>query len=153
MEAEIVIRGYPSRMRFAEWQQANLLAEEQLPRLTEKQKERVRRLHISEKEYAVVLKAGELAQAHSLKEMEKVANCIRRVVREQDPESELTTLFWDFGGHKFEYIIQHSISPGRVKECPYAIPPELVDELVLGREGAEERLAQAVGNDLALMAG
>jgi len=96
---------------------------------------------------------GELAQAHSLKEMEKVTNCIRRVVRERDPESELTTLFWDFGGHKFEYIIQRLISPGRVKECSYAIPPELVDELVLGREGAEERLAQAVGNDLALMAG
>jgi len=152
MEAEIIIRGFPTRHRFAEWRRANMLSVEELPRLTKEQVERARKLRITEKGFAVALKASELSRDHSFEKMERVAKCIHQVLREHDPQSELATLIWDFGERKFEYVVKHRISPGLTPEAIYSISPDIVDEVVLGHEGAEEKLATMVAKDLELLA-
>jgi hypothetical protein len=151
MQTEIILRGYPSRKRFAEWQQANMLPDEQLPRLTKEQAERARKLRISEKGFAIALKAAELARVQSFEKMERVAKCIHQVLRKHDPQSELATLVWDFSAHKFDYVVKHRSAPEQALEATYSIPPEVVDEVVLEHEGAEQKLATMVARDLDLL--
>ena len=151
MQTEIILRGFPSRKRFADWQQANTLPDEKLPRLTREQAERARRLRISEKGFAIALKAGELAREQSFEKMERVAKCIHQVLRRHEPQSELATLVWDFGAHKFDYVVKHGNGPGKALEAIYPIPPEMVDEVVLEHEGAEQKLAAMVARDLELL--
>jgi hypothetical protein len=153
MEAEIIIRGIPSRQRFAEWRQANMLSAEQLPRLTKEQAERARKLRISEKGFAVALKASELARDQSFEKMESVAKRIQQVLQKHDPDSELAVLVWDFDEKRFNYVVKRRNGPGQALEATYPIPPEMVDELVLERDGAEQKLASRVANDLELLVG
>src|SRR5579863_392272 len=77
---ELVLRGYPSSLRFAEWQQANSLPADKLPHLNEGQKARARDLRISERGYAISLKAAELARQRADAKMDRVA----RVIAESD---------------------------------------------------------------------
>jgi len=151
METEIIIRGFPPRHRFAEWQQANMMPAEDLPRLTKEQADRARKLRISEKGFAVALKAGELARDQSFEKMERVAKRIHQVLRKHDPDSELATLVWDFGAHRFDYVVKHQNGPGQALETTYSIPPEMVDEVVLEHEGAEHKLVTKVANDLSYL--
>jgi hypothetical protein len=151
MEAEIILRGYPPRQRFADWQQANMLSDEQLPRLTEEQTERARKLRITEKGFAIALKAGELARVQSFEKMEHVAKRIHQVLQKHGPHSELVTLVWDFGAHVFTYVVKHRNGSGQALEATYSIPPELVDEVVLEHEGAEQKLASMVAKHLELL--
>jgi hypothetical protein len=151
MEAEIIIRGFPPRQRFAEWGQANTLPAEELPRLTKEQAERARKLRITEKGFAVALKAGELAQDQSFEVMERVAKRIHQVLRKHDPHSELAKLVWDFGAHRFDYIVKHQNGQEEALETTYPIPPEMVDEVVLEHEGAEQKLVAKVVYDLELL--
>src|SRR5205807_5363294 len=60
MKVELVFRGYPSRIRFADWERANSLPVGALPKLSKQQRARARKLRIPEDHYAVALKAAEL---------------------------------------------------------------------------------------------
>jgi hypothetical protein len=148
MEAEIIIRGFPPRHRFAEWRQANMLPDEQLPRLTKEQVERARKLHITEKGFAIALKASQLAQEQSFQKMERVARFIHQVLEKHGAQSELETLLWDFSARKFAYVVKQKNGPGQAPETTYSIPPEIVDEIVLEHDGAEQKLVERVVNDL-----
>ncbi len=125
-----------------------MLPQEELPRLTDEQMERVRKLHITEKGFAVVLKAGELARAQSFVKMETVARRIHEVLRKHDPRAELNTLLWDFEAQMFDYVVRRPIGSEHDPEATYRIPPELVDELVMGQYGAEEKIASVVVKNL-----
>jgi len=152
MEIELVLRGYPSRKSFAEWQQANSLPESELPRLSDQQRERARRLHISERAYAVALKAGELAAQRALEKMERVGNLIARAVKDRDPEAELTSVVWDFYEQRFEFFTKHKIEKDWYgNECVHSIATQAVDDVLLGKEGAERRLQEAVNSELSVL--
>ncbi len=152
MEVELVLRGYPSRTRFAEWQQANSLREDELPKLSDEQKERARRLHISERAFAVAFKAAELMHERALQKMEHVGNLIARAVRDRDPEAELTSVVWDFYEKKCEFFTRHKVGRDSHKECVHSIATQVVDDLLLEKEGAETRLKEAVERELAFLA-
>jgi hypothetical protein len=153
MEAEIIIRGFPSRHRFAEWRQANMLTAEQLPRLTKEQAERARKLRITEKEFAVALKVGELARDQSFKKMECVAKRIHQELQKRDHDLKLAELIWDFDEQKFNYVVTRVDGAGQSLEDIYSIPAEMVEELVLERDGAEQNLVSRVASDLELLVG
>jgi hypothetical protein len=127
-----------------------MMSAEELPRLTKEQAERARKLRITEKGFAIALKAGELARDQSFEKMERVAKRIHQVIRKHDPDLELATLVWDFGARRFDYVVKHENGPGQALETTYSIPPEMVDEVVLEHEGAEHKLATKVANDLGL---
>lgn len=143
MGIEILLRGYPSRIRFAEWQAANLLPEDKLPKLTAEQQRRASRLHIPERHYAVALKAAELAGEEARRKMERMAQLIATAVRGSDAEAELKSLVWDFYGHQFQFVTRHN---GR--EFAHSIPTAIIDDLLLEKEGAEQRLKNVVRHEL-----
>ena len=151
MQTEIILRGFPSRKRIADWQQANMLSDEELPRLTKVQVERANKLHITERGFAIALKAGELARVQSFEKMECVAKRIHHVLRQHEPQSELVALVWDFEAHKFEFVVKHGNGAGQGLETTHSIPPEMVDEVVLGHEGAEQKLTTTVEKNLDLL--
>ncbi len=136
---ELIIRGYPSRIRAADWQKANSLPEKELPRLTEKQRERTRTLRIPEHAYAIALKAGELAKEHASKKVERVARLIVDAVKKRDPAIEVTAVVWDFVEYQFKFLTRVN---GR--ENYDSIPTEIIDDVLLEKEGAEERLKKQV---------
>jgi len=152
MEAEIIIRGLPPRHRFTEWRQANMLPVEELPRLTEEQAERARKLRITEKGFAVALKTSELSRDRSFEEMERVAKYIHKTLQKHDLQSELVTLVWDFDARVFNYVVERRNGSGPALETAYSIPRNLVDELVLGHAGAEHKLVTLVAKDQELLA-
>jgi hypothetical protein len=150
MQTEIVIRGYPSRKRFAEWQKANMLPDGELPQLTVEEKRRASLLRVPEKAYAIALKAGELARDRAFEGLERVANAIAISVKKQDPNVELKAVTWDFFTGQFEFVTQHK-SGSQFRECAHGMAPELIDELVLGRPGADQKLIEAAQRELTLL--
>lgn len=148
MEIELVLRGYPSRKRFAEWQQANCLREEELPKLSDEQRARARRLHLSERAYAIAIKAAELASDSALEKMKRVGSLIARAVKDRAPEDELTSIVWDFYEHKFEFFTKHKIGKDSFREYPYSIATQVIDDFLLEKQGAEGRLQEEVSSQL-----
>ena len=136
---DLILRGYPSRIRFAEWQKANSLPPDKLPRLSKPQKARAHRLGISDHEYAIALKAAELARERAVDKMEKVARLIIEAVHKRDPQAEVTALVWDFLRHEFKFLTR--VNGREDDDC---IPPQVVDDVLLEKEGAEQRLKQKV---------
>ena len=136
---DLILRGYPSRTRFAEWQEANSLPPKKLPRLSVDQKTRAQKLGISERAYAIALRAAELTRDRAAEKMEKVARFITETVKTRDPQAEVTALVWDFLGHEFKFLTRVN---GR--EHDDSISPRIVDDVLLEKEGAEQRLKQEV---------
>jgi hypothetical protein len=151
METELVLRGYPSRKRFAEWQQANSLPEDQLPKLSEEQRARARQLCIPERAYAVALKAAQLAGDRALEKMKRVANVIARAVKDRDPEAELTSVVWNFYEARFEFLVRYKIGKDSPKELEHFIPTQMIDDILLDKEGAERELMQAVSSQVSVL--
>jgi len=151
MEIELVIRGYPSRKRLAEWQRANSLPEDQLPKLSEEQRERARQLHLPERAYAVALKAAELSGDRALEKMKQVGNLIARAVQDRDPETELASVVWDFYEQRFEFFTRHKIGKDLHKECVHFIPTQMIDDVLLDKEGAERQLTEAVSSQVSVL--
>ncbi len=120
------------------------MPKEQLHPLSEDQRARAKRLHISEGEYAVAMKAAELASERALQKMEHVARLIAQEVRRRDPNSQLKAVLWDFSGHRFEFVTRLN----GLGECIHWIPTEVVDDVLSEKEGAEQRLRQAVSSQL-----
>lgn len=147
IQVDIILRGYPSRIRYPEWQKANSLPKDQLPTLSDEQRARVASLHVPEGAYAVGLKAAELAHDHAGDEMERVARMIAEELAKCDPQARLKCLLWDFVEGKFEFTVQHEVG----SECIYGIPHDVVDDLLLERQGAESRFREAVRRELALV--
>ena len=143
MKVELVFRGYPSRIRFADWERANSLPVGALPKLSKQQRARARKLRIPEDHYAVALKAAELSSEHALGKMERVARIIAAAAKKRLPEAELTSVVWDFRENRFEFLAQIN---GREDCSP--IPTAIVDDVLLEKEGAEERLKKAVDFEL-----
>ncbi len=134
---ELIIRGYPSRIRFADWQKANTLPKEELPRLTEIQRERARTLRVPDQAYAIALKAGELARKRLEGEMERVEGLIASAAKRRG--AEVTVVIWDFVESQFKFLARQN---GRERE--HTIPGAIVDDLLLGKEGADRRLKEEV---------
>ncbi len=132
---ELIIRGRPSRIRFADWQKANSLPKEELPLLTEKQRERAQTLRVPEGAYAIALKAGELAKENASKRIQRVARLIVEAAKKRDPAIEVTAVVWDFVEHQFKFVTRVN---GR--EDYDSIPIQIIDDVLLEKEGAEERL-------------
>ncbi len=152
MKIDLLMRGYPSQIRFAEWQKANSLPESELPKLSKEQRARARQLHVSERDYAVAVKAGELAESRALEQMERVARLVGQAVVKRDPEAELTSLVWDFWEHRFEFSTRHRIAGDSHKECLHSIPTDVVDGVLQNKEGAERELKEAVDSELRVLA-
>jgi hypothetical protein len=134
---EFVIRGYPSRTRMAEWQKANSALSEQLPQLSEEQRSRAQKLRIPERAYAVALKAGELARERLEGQLDYVAGLIDSAARKRG--AEVTSVVWDFFESQFRFTAREN---GR--EVKNTLPASIVDDLLLGKEGADERLLHQV---------
>ena len=127
-----------------------MLPDGELPQLTAEQKRRATLLRVPEKAYAVALKAGELARDHAFEGLERVANAIAISVKKQDPKAELKAVVWDFVSGQFEFITQHKFG-NQFRECVHNMAPELIDELVLGRPGADQKLIEAAQRELTLL--
>lgn len=140
MEVEFVIRGYPSKVRLAEWQEANTLPKDQL-RLTPEQQERARKLQIPEAAYAVGIKAAELAGDHAVQKMERVARLIAEAIQRRYPQDELRTIVWDFVEGKFRFVFWDGLAK---RELEHLLSTEVVDDLLLEKQGAEGRLMKEV---------
>lgn len=143
MTVELLLRGYPSRVRFKEWQIANSLPENELGKLSEDQRTRARSLHIPDRAYAVALKAKELSAERAIRKMEEVAQRINEAVKTRDGEGELKSVVWDFYGHSFQFITRHALG-----EYVHSIPTQVVDDVLLEKEGASRRLREAVDFEL-----
>ena len=136
MEVEFVIRGYPSRVRFADWQEANTLPDDQL-KLTPQQKKDARKLRVPERAYAVGIKAAEFAGNHTVQKMEQVAGLVAEAIHRRYPGDDLRIIVWDFVEQKFRFVVGHRVDNS---EREYALSTEAVDDLLLEKEGAERRL-------------
>jgi hypothetical protein len=147
METEIIIRGYPTKTRFADWVKANELPESELPKLSEEQKRRASFLRVREKAYAAAMKTGELTRDYAFERLIDVAGAIARNVKKQDPEADLKSVVWDFDSQHFEFLILRK-SQNQVSECLHFMDPTLVDEVVLGCQGAERKLIAAAQREL-----
>ncbi len=134
---EFIVRGYPSRKRFVDWQRANSTPREQLPQLSESQRDRARKLRISEQAYAIALKAGELARERLEGQMDRVGGLIASAAKRRG--AEVTAVIWDFFEHQFKFTAREN---GR--ELENTLPASIVDDLLLGKEGADDRLKRAV---------
>jgi len=145
---ELVLRGYPSSLRFAEWQQANSLPADKLPHLNEGQKARARDLRISERGYAISLKAAELARQRADAKMDRVARVIAEAVRQRDPEAEVTAVVWDFRAREFKFLRRVN-----GKEYAESVPTQILDDVILEKEGAEDRLRKELDYRLGGWAG
>lgn len=139
MQVELLVRGYPSRMRFAEWQTARSLPESELPKLTQEQQARARRLHITDREFAVGLKAGQLMSERAAEHMERVARLVAEGLKNGGSSARLKTVLWDFYGGKFEFAIEDETGTH-----PYSLPMETVDDVLLDKDGAEQRMKEQV---------
>jgi hypothetical protein len=137
VQVELVICGYPSRVRLAEWQQANLLSEAELPQLSEEQQARARKMQIPERAYAVGIKAAELATHHVGEKMEKVAAMIREAIQRRESRDELKSVIWDFYAGSFRFMVLHAALG---QEVSYSMPTEIVDDVMMEKESAETRL-------------
>lgn len=148
MQVEFVIRGYPSHVRFVDWQRANSLPDDQLT-LTPEQRDRARKLQIPERAYAVGIKAAECAGENAVQKMDRVAQSVVDAIRHRYPEDELRSIVWDFVERRFRFVIWHR---DLNSEREYSAPPETVDDLLLEKEGAERRLKEqidsAIGGDI-----
>ena len=138
---EFVVRGYPSRIRFADWQRANSAPREELPQLSEAQRDRARKLRIPEQAYAIALKAGELARARLEGQIDRVGGVIASAAKRRG--AEVTAVVWDFFEHQFKFTASEN---GR--EVENALPPSIIDDLLLGKEGAGDRLKREVVDSL-----
>ncbi len=143
MNIELVLRGYPSRIRFPEWQEANSLPPDKLPKLSEDQIARARKLRVPSHAYAIALKAAELANERASGKIEWVARMIAEAARKRDPELEVTSVIWDFWEHKFEFFTRRD-----GHQHVHSIATEIIDDVLLEKEGAGQRLKQAVDFEL-----
>jgi hypothetical protein len=134
---DLVIRGYPSRIRYPDWRKANSLPPEELPTLSQRQKDRARILRISDRAYAIGLKAAELARERLTGELEHVASVVQAVAKKRD--AEVTALIWNFYEHHFQIVTRWD-----GKESSFDVPGELVNAILLGKHGAEQKLGQEV---------
>jgi len=119
------------------------LREDELPKLSDEQRARAQKLHISERAYAVAIKAAELASERASEKLEQVARLIAEAVRKRDPGGQLKSVVWDFYTHSFQFVTRHDST-----ECLHSIPTEIVDDVVLEKEGAARRLKQAADFEL-----
>ncbi|MGH9433227.1 MAG: hypothetical protein ACRD3T_16985 [Terriglobia bacterium] len=134
---EVVVRGRPSRFRFAEWQAANSVPAEDLPELSEEQKAHAKQLRIPEQAYRIALKGGELARRHAIEKLEYVERLIAEAAKRAGVD--ITDVEWDFVNHQFSFI--YSVN-GRWGQP--SLPPQAVDDYLLDKEGAGERLKEIV---------
>jgi len=134
---DLILRGRPSKSRFTEWQVANSLPQEKLPELSNDQRVRAKLLRVPERAYRVALKAGELAREHAWKKMEHVARIIAEAAQRRGVE--LSAVVWDFVQYQFNFVVRVN---GR--EYDHTIPTGIIDDVVLEKEGAEQRLKRDV---------
>jgi hypothetical protein len=134
---EFIIRGYPSRIRFGDWQKANSLGPDDLPGLSAEQKRRAQQLRIPHRAYAIGLKAAQLARERLTGELDHVGGLIASAAKKRG--AEVTTVIWDFLEHDFKFVTREN---GR--EHPNSLPPKIIDDLLLGKEGADRRLKEQV---------
>jgi hypothetical protein len=143
MSIELLVRGYPSRVRFAEWQAANSLPEAELEGLSKEQRALAQKLHVPEKAYAVALKAAELSHARAAEQMEVIAKLIAEEVKARDSQDELKTVIWDFSSHEFKFVTREVVGKNG-KEVTNTLPTEVVDDFLLEKRGSDRRLKDAV---------
>jgi hypothetical protein len=134
---EFIVRGYPSRIRFADWQRANSTGPDDLPKLSDEQKLRAKQLRIPDRAYAIGLKAAQFARERLAGELDHVGRLIASAAKKRG--AEVTTVVWDFLEHDFKFVTREN---GR--EQPNSLPPEIIDDLLLGKEGADRRLKEEV---------
>ncbi len=134
---EFIVRGYPSRIRFVDWQKANSMVPDDLPRLSDEEKHRAQLLRIPDRAYAIGLKAAQLARERLVGELDHVGGLIASAAEKRGVE--VTTIVWDFVEHDFKFLTREN---GREREN--SLPPKIVDDFLLGREGANRRLKQEV---------
>jgi hypothetical protein len=135
---EFIVRGYPSRIRFVDWQKANSLGPDALPALSDQQKRRAQQLRIPDRAYAIGLKAAQLARERLVGgELDHLGGLIASAAKKRG--AEVTTVVWDFLEHDFKFMTRQN---GR--EQPNSLPPNIIDDLLLGKEGADRRLKEQV---------
>jgi len=94
-------------------------------------------LHIPDHAYAVAVQAAELARERLEDELDHVGELIASAAKKRGVE--VRTVVWDFVRHQFKFVAREN---GHERENN--LPPTIVDDLLLGKEGADRRLKQEV---------
>lgn len=136
---DLILRGYPSKIRFAEWQKANSLPPDQLPRLSGEQAERARTLRVPERAFAIALKASELAAEEAVEKMERVGRLIQESAKKRIPDARVKAVVWDFVERRFRFMTQINGS-----EHENMIPIKIIDDLLMEKPDAEQQLKKTV---------
>jgi hypothetical protein len=120
---------------------------EQLPPLTEAQKQVARKLGATEEGYARMILEGECAQSELLVKTEMFARLLEKKLRELGSKAKIENVVLRVLDEKFE--VQVHIN-GRV--IPLKVREDLIDDLFeAGSADAEERLTRIVRTTLGLM--
>jgi hypothetical protein len=120
---------------------------EQLPRLTDTQRQVARQLGASEEGYARMILEGERAQNELLVKTEMFARLLEKKLRELGSKGKIENVVLRTLDEKFEVQVQIN---GRV--IPLKVREDLIDDLFeAGSPHAEERLTRIVRTTLGLM--
>ena len=120
---------------------------EQLPPLTEAQRQVAQKLGASEEGYARMILEGERAQSELLVKTEMFARLLDKRLREVGSKAKIDNVLRRVLDEKFEVQIQIN---GRV--IPLKVREDLIDDLFeAGSADAEERLMRIVRTTLGLM--
>src|SRR5262249_13402033 len=136
MAMEISVQGWKASP--SEWEAVRRLPKDQLPPLTEAQKEVARKLGVSEEDYARSALAGERTQNALLTKTETFAHLLEKKLRDMGSNATVENVVLQILDDRFEVLLRVNgkLLPLRIKE-------EIVDDLFeSGSAEAEERLAR-----------
>jgi hypothetical protein len=133
---EISVHGWKASP--SDWEAVRKLPKDQLPPLTEQQKEVARKLGVSEEDYARSALAGERTQNALLVKTETFARLLEKKLRELGSKANVENVVLQILDDRFEVLLRVNgkLLPLRIKE-------EIIDDLLeSGSADAEEKLSK-----------
>lgn len=133
---EISVHGWKASP--SDWEAVRKLPKDQLPPLTEQQKEVARKLGVSEEDYARSALAGERTQNTLLAKTETFARLLEKKLSELGSKASVENVALQILDDRFEVLLRVNgkLLPLRIKE-------EIVDDLLeSGSADAEEKLSK-----------
>lgn len=137
---EISVQGW--RASASDWEAVRKLPKDQLPPLTEKQKEVARKLKVSEEDYARSALAGERTQDALLAKTEMFARFLEKKLHDLGSRASVESVVLQILEDRFEVLLKlnGSLIPLKIKE-------DVVNDLFeSGSAEAEERVARILNS-------
>ena len=129
---DVIVEGW--RASPADWQAASREPADQLPPLSEAQREVARKLHIPEEDYARSAFAGKRTQAALLEKAQRFARLLDARVKKLREAASVSTVVLRTIDHRFDV----EISDGK-KLLPLRIDENIVDDLLEGGSADADR--------------